>query len=95
MPFQGMSTQTNLFFYYKTITCVNQYTIADPAKVRRQAKKKTGAYPWGYLLQKILVYDFLRRHYPHQVIGSKLDHFLSACTQAPLYLLFDIIHQLL
>ena len=23
-------------------------------------------------------YDFLRRHYPHQVIGSKLDDFLSA-----------------
>ena len=24
-------------------------------------------------------YDFLRRHYPHQVIGSKPDCFLSAC----------------
>ena len=23
--------------------------------------------------------DFLRRHYPHQVIGSKLGYFLSAC----------------
>jgi len=23
--------------------------------------------------------DFLRRHYPHQVKGSKLDDFLSAC----------------
>ena len=28
---------------------------------------------------KILVYDFLRRHYPYQVIGSKFDYFLSAC----------------
>ena len=28
---------------------------------------------------KTLSYDFLRRHYPHQVIGSKLDNFLSAC----------------
>ena len=25
-------------------------------------------------------YDFLRRHYPHQVIGSKFVYFLSACT---------------
>ena len=24
-------------------------------------------------------YDFLRRHYPHQVIGSKFVYFLSAC----------------
>ena len=24
--------------------------------------------------------DFLRRHYPHQVIGSKFGYFLSACT---------------
>ena len=23
--------------------------------------------------------DFLRRHYPHQVIGSKFGYFLSAC----------------
>ena len=23
--------------------------------------------------------DFLRRHYPHQVKGSKFDYFLSAC----------------
>jgi len=27
---------------------------------------------------KILEYDFLRRHYPHQVKGSKFDDFLSA-----------------
>ena len=25
------------------------------------------------------MYDFLRRHYPHQVIGSKFVYFLSAC----------------
>ena len=28
---------------------------------------------------KNLSYDFLRRHYPHQVIGSKFVYFLSAC----------------
>ena len=33
--------------------------------------------------------DFLRRHYPHQVKGSKFEHFLSACyIQAPLFLLY-------
>ena len=25
-------------------------------------------------------YDFLRRHYPNQVKGSKFDYFLSACS---------------
>lgn len=29
--------------------------------------------------KKFAVYDFLRRHYPHQVKGSKFDYFLSAC----------------
>lgn len=34
-------------------------------------------------------YDFLRRHYPHQVKGSKFENFLSACyIQAPLFLLY-------
>ena len=29
--------------------------------------------------ERIRLYDFLRRHYPHQVKGSKFDDFLSAC----------------
>ena len=29
--------------------------------------------------KKSLCNDFLRRHYPHQVIGSKFGYFLSAC----------------
>ena len=35
--------------------------------------------PFECLLYKILIYDFLRRHYPHQVKGSKFDYILSAC----------------
>ena len=31
-------------------------------------------------------YDFLRRHYPHQVKGSKFGYFLSACfTSSPVF----------
>ena len=37
------------------------------------------------------LYDFLRRHYPHQVKGSKFDYFLSACLQAPLFLFVGVI----
>ena len=29
--------------------------------------------------KKSMNHDFLRRHYPHQVKGSKFDYFLSAC----------------
>ena len=36
---------------------------------------------------KNLSYDFLRRHYPHQVKGSKFDYFLSACyTSSPVFI---------
>ena len=38
------------------------------------------------LLQKIIHSDFLRRHHPHQVKGSKFGHFLSACfTSSPVF----------
>ena len=40
-------------------------------------------------------YDFLRRHYPHQVIGSKLTYFLSACIyKLPCISFIEIIHQI-
>ena len=36
--------------------------------------------------EKIKHHDFLRRHYPHQVKGSKFDYFLSACfTSSPVF----------
>ena len=53
------------------------------------------------LLQKIFIYDFLRRHYPHQVWvssktntqGSKFDYFLSACKhKLPCFYFVGIIH---
>ena len=37
--------------------------------------------------------DFLRRHYPHQVIGSKFGYFLSAChTSSPVFISVMIVH---
>ena len=36
--------------------------------------------------------DFLRRHYPHQVKGSKLDDFLSACLYKLPCVLFFILY---
>lgn len=37
--------------------------------------------------------DFLRRHYPHQVEGSKFDYFLSACLyKLPCFYYNDIIY---
>ena len=39
---------------------------------------------------------FLRRHYPHQVKGSKFDYFLSACfTSSPVFISFLSIHRIL
>ena len=36
-------------------------------------------------------YDFLRRHYPYQVKGSKFDYFLSACQyKLPLHFQLEI-----
>ena len=47
------------------------------------------------LLQKIIHSDFLRRHYPHQVKGSKFGHFLSACfTSSPVFDCDCILHPL-
>ena len=47
------------------------------------------------LLQKIIHSDFLRRHYPHQVKGSKFRYFLSACfTSSPVFDCDCILHPL-
>ena len=47
------------------------------------------------LLQKIIHSDFLRRHYPHQVKGSKFGYFLSACfTSSPVFDCDCILHPL-
>ena len=43
--------------------------------------------PFTALPVKNPVYDFLRRHYPYQVKGSKLGYFLSACfTSSPVFI---------
>ena len=43
---------------------------------------------------KTHVYDFLRRHYPHQVIGSKFGYFLSACyTSSPVFIFLVLYTQ--
>ena len=48
---------------------------------------------WGASCKKSLRHDFLRRHYPHQVKGSKFGHFLSACiTSSPVFISTVIIH---
>ena len=47
------------------------------------------------LLQKIIHSDFLRRHYPHQVKGSKFGYFLSACfTSSPVFDCDCLLHPL-
>ena len=42
-------------------------------------KIKTGGNLLDASCKKSLCHDFLRRHYPHQVKGSKFGYFLSAC----------------
>ena len=47
-------------------------------------------------VKKSLCNDFLRRHYPHQVKGSKFGYFLSACnTSSPVFISFISIHLIL
>ena len=42
--------------------------------------------------KKSMCHDFLRRHYPHQVKGSKFGYFLSACsTSSPVCISVFII----
>ena len=49
-------------------------------------KTKTGDTRRGASCKKSYNNDFLRRHYPHQVKGSKVDSFLSACiTSSPVF----------
>ena len=49
-------------------------------------KTKTGDTRRGASCKKSSINDFLRRHYPHQVKGSKVDSFLSACiTSSPVF----------
>ena len=39
---------------------------------------------------KIIVYDFLRRHYPHQVIGSKvIPSSQPVSTSSPVFICMD------
>ena len=50
-------------------------------------KIKTGSNLLRYFLQKSMS-DFLRRHYPYQVKGSKFGYFLSACfTSSPVFII--------
>jgi len=47
---------------------------------------KNRRHPLDASCKKSLCHDFLRRHYPHQVKGSKFDYFLSACfTSSPVF----------
>ena len=49
-------------------------------------KTKTGDTRRGASCKKSYNNDFLRRHYPHQVKGSKVGSFLSACiTSSPVF----------
>ena len=59
-------------------------------------KIKTGETGCGFSCKKSLDDDFLRRHYPHQVKGSKLGYFLSACfTSSPVFISTISIHIIL
>ena len=43
--------------------------------------------------KKSLYHDFLRRHYPHQVKGSKFGYFLSACfTSSPVFIYIMLLY---
>ena len=58
-------------------------------------KIKTGGNLLDASCKKSLCHDFLRRHYPHQVKGSKFDYFLSACfTSSPVFISFISIHMI-
>ena len=63
--------------------------ISAAAPLFLKIATKNGDTRYGYLRIKIkLCYDFLRRHYPYQVKGSKLDYFFSAClTSSPVFIL--------
>ena len=57
----------------------------EPPTRRLRQKTKTGA-PSAEAPVKTHRDDFLRRHYPHQVKGSKFEHFLSArMTSSPVF----------
>ena len=59
-------------------------------------KIKTGETFCGSSCKKSLCHDFLRRHYPHQVKGSKFGYFLSACfTSSPVFISIISIHRIL
>jgi len=50
------------------------------------AANKNRKQPFTVLHVTNPLYDFLRRHYPYQVKGSKLGYFLSACfTSSPVF----------
>ena len=51
---------------------------------------------WDAPCKKSVCNDFLRRHYPHQVKGSKFGYFLSACfTSSPVFISVISIHRIL
>ena len=52
-------------------------------------KQKTGDTFWMPPVKNPSWNDFLRRHYPHQVKGSKFGYFLSACsTSSPVFVCY-------
>jgi hypothetical protein len=58
-------------------TCLSACFGRLPSRLIVKEKQETSC--GDASCKKSLWYDFLRRHYPHQVKGSKLDDFLSAC----------------
>ena len=65
---------------------VIETNVKDYKAKKNADKTKTGDTRRGASCKKSSINDFLRRHYPHQVKGSKVDSFLSACiTSSPVF----------
>ncbi len=64
--------------------CILPLSLSKQAPLLFRLYHKTGDTTMPPV-KNIVIFDFLRRHYPHQVKGSKFDNFLSACSQAPLF----------
>ena len=65
---------------------VIETNVKDYKAKKNADKTKTGDTRRGASCKKSYNNDFLRRHYPHQVKGSKVDSFLSACiTSSPVF----------
>ena len=75
---------------------MNLSSVSKPSHKRfsQDNRQQNRRHPIRNIPCKNSSHDFLRRHYPHQVKGSKFAHFLSARQRAPLFFVRLIITHL-